>query len=138
MEQNPGFAVLFIDMFHHDAAYDVQIGGFSTPEVAREFARRRVRDSVEELRAASQTAAELGHLWGSFGEDAIALGLQYAGSDDLDHFLAQPATPRERDWQSLLPARPGAVSAGRARPAHPAAARAGGPLAMPGPCGTCA
>jgi hypothetical protein len=99
------FAVLIIDMFHHDEESDFRIDGFPTAEAAKEFARRWVRDSVEELRAPGQTAAELRNLWFTFGEDVLALGLQYAGSQELDYFVIHPAMPQERDWQSLHPGR---------------------------------
>ncbi len=103
MEHEQTYSVLIIDMFHYDDESNFRIDGFPTPEAAKEFARRWVRDSVEELRAAGQTAEELRSMWFTFGEDATALGQRYAGSHELDYFVAHPATAEERDWQSLHP-----------------------------------
>ena len=105
MDSKQTYAVLIVDMFHYDDESNYRIEGFPTPEAAKEFARRWVRDSVEELRAAGQTAKKLRSMWYAFGEDALALGQQYAGSQELDYFVAHPATAEERDWQSLRPAR---------------------------------
>jgi hypothetical protein len=101
MEQTYG--VLIIDMFHYDPAEDYVIGGFPTEDLAREFARRWVRDSLEEQRQPNQTKEELRRMWFTFGEDAVVLGSRphYAGSDDLDFFIANTATPEERDWKEI-------------------------------------
>ncbi|MFQ5903418.1 MAG: hypothetical protein ACE5JO_06990 [Candidatus Binatia bacterium] len=95
------FAVHVIEMSHyqdpeHEGAYD----GFPTLELAREFARRWVRDSVEGLRKPDQTKEELRKAWWVFGEDAFTEG--YKGSDELDYFIDHPATAEERDWESIL------------------------------------
>ena len=39
--------------------------------------------------------------WFTFGEDAVVLGANYAGSSELDFFLDHPATSPERDWQAI-------------------------------------
>ena len=97
------FSVLIIDMYHYDPAEDYVIGGFPTFELAKEFARRWVRDSVEELRQPGQSEDELRKLWYTFGEDASVLRGEphYAGSHELDYFVAHPATRDERDWQAI-------------------------------------
>jgi hypothetical protein len=100
------YSVLILDMFHHDPDDDYTIGGFSTLELAREFARRWVRDSVEEVRKTSQTKEEVRSSWFTFGEDAVVLGGDYAGSRELDFFIEHPATAEERDWQAIR-AKPG-------------------------------
>ena len=104
-EMNKTYSVLIIDMYHYDADSDYSIGGFPTYELAREFARRWVRDSVEELRQPDQTAAQLRKMWYGFGEDAVVIGGEphYAGSHELDFFIHNPAAPEERDWQSIRP-----------------------------------
>ena len=98
-----GFSVLVIDMAHYDAGEETVVRGFPTFEAAKEYARRRVRDSVEELRAPGQSRAELRRLWHIFGEDALVTGGEerYAGSHELDYFIAHPATEDERDWQAI-------------------------------------
>jgi hypothetical protein len=97
-----GYAVLIVDM-SYDADQNVVIEGFPTVQLANEFARRWVRDSVEELRAADQTNDELRRLWHLFGEDASVVGGEphYAGSHELDYFIGHPATGEERDWQAI-------------------------------------
>jgi hypothetical protein len=85
-----------------DEEEEFTIDGFPTYELAREFARRRVRDSVEEQRKAGQSRKELREMWFSFGEDAIVIGGErYAGSHELDFFIDNPATEEERDWKSI-------------------------------------
>jgi|SRR5215204_6942838 len=98
-----GYSVLVIDMFHYDPAEDYVIRGFPTFELAKEFARRRVRDSVEELRQPGQSPEELRRQWFTFGEDASVIGGEphYAGSHELDFFIEHTATAEERDWQAI-------------------------------------
>ena len=48
------YSVLIIDMFQYDPKEDYVIDGFPTFELAKEFARRWVRDSVEEQRKPGQ------------------------------------------------------------------------------------
>ena len=97
------YSVLIIDMFHHDPEEDYVVDGFPTFELAKEFARRRVRDSVEEQRRPGQSPEELGRMWYTFGEDASVLQGEphYAGSHELDYFIEHPASARERDWQAV-------------------------------------
>lgn len=96
------YAVLIIDM-SYDAEKDFVISGFPTLELANEFARRWVRDSLEELRQPAQTREELRRAWHMFGDDASVLGSEphYAGSHDLDYFIEHPATAGERNWQEI-------------------------------------
>lgn len=98
-----GFSVLVIDMAHYAAEEDTVVRGFPSFEAAKEYARRRVRDSVEELRAPGQSRAELRRLWLIFGEDALVTGGEerYTASHELDYFIAHPATEEERDWQAV-------------------------------------
>jgi len=102
MKVSEGYSVLIIDMTY-DREKDFVISGFPTVELANEFARRWVRDSVEELRAADQTREELRRMWFTFGEDASVLGGEphYAGSHELDFFIDHPATAVERDWKEI-------------------------------------
>jgi hypothetical protein len=97
-----GYSVLVIDMTYDPEKHFV-IAGFPTVDLANEFARRRVRDSVEELRAANQTREELRRMWHTFGEDASVLGGEphYAGYHELDFFIDHPATAAERDWKEI-------------------------------------
>jgi hypothetical protein len=107
MNANSGaFSVLIVDLAHHDPAEDYAKRGFASLEAAVEFARRWVRDSVEEFRSSAKSSEELRKAWFIFGEDAIVIGGNYKGSDEIDFFIANPATPQQRDWQSLDPSRP--------------------------------
>lgn len=99
---NSTYSVLILDMFHYqDPEHEYQIDGFPTLELAREFARRWVRDSVEEFRQPNQDEKSLRELWYTFGEDAMVIGGDYAGSLELDFFIKHVATDQERDWKSL-------------------------------------
>lgn len=98
------FTVIAIDMFHAwDRAEDLEVTGFRSLEDAREYARRRTRDSVEEMRAEVNNAEELPQRWRTFGEDCVVVGGGYVGSSELDYFISEPATPEQRDWVSLTP-----------------------------------
>ena len=97
------YSVLIIDLFRHDPSEDYVVGGFPTFELAKEFARRWVRDSVEEHRKPGQSSEDLRRMWHIFGEDASVLGGEphYAGSHELDYFIEHPASPEERDWRAV-------------------------------------
>lgn len=95
------YAVLIIDNFHLDPEHDYVIDGFPTLELAIEFARRWVRSSLEYFRKPNRLKEELSKMWYMFGEDAVVLGGDYHGSSELDFFIEHPATPEERDWQSI-------------------------------------
>jgi hypothetical protein len=96
-----GYSVLIVNMFHYDSDDDYTISGFPTLELAREYARRRVRDSLEELREPGMTQAELRKRWMTFGEDAVVIGGDYAGGRELDFLIDNPATHEERDWKAI-------------------------------------
>jgi hypothetical protein len=98
-----GYSVLIIDMFQYDPQEDYAIDGFPTFELAKEFARRWVRDSVEEQRKPGQSKEDLRKMWLTFGEDASVLQGEphYAGSHELDYFIEHPASPEERDWRAV-------------------------------------
>jgi hypothetical protein len=102
------YAVLVIDMYHYDEESEVVVGDFPSYEVAREYARRRTRDSLEELRKPGQSDEELRGLWGLFGEDCLVIGGEparagplYAGYSELEFFAQHSASEDERDWVGL-------------------------------------
>ena len=95
------YSVLVIDMFHHDAEGDIIVRGFPTLDLATEYARRRTRDSVEELRRPSQSSHTLREQWLQFGEDCCVIGQPYCGASEIDYFITHPATREERDWQII-------------------------------------
>ena len=99
------WSVLVIDMFHYmDPEEGEQtVEGFLRPEVAIEYARRRMRSSLEACRPSATDAADLRTHWFMFGEDCVAIGTGYMASSELDDFIAHPATPEEIDWVSLEP-----------------------------------
>lgn len=100
------FSVRVLDLFHYmDEDAERVISGFATLELAREYARRRTRDSLEEQRPGSTDAEDLRRRWAMFGEDCLVVGDSYSGADEVDAFVAQPATAAERDWVSLSPDR---------------------------------
>lgn len=97
------YSVSIIEMARYqddDGSYS--INGFPTFELAREFARRWVRDSLEELRRPGISREELRKSWFMFGEDAAVVGGEYyAGSQEIDFFIANRATQEERDWKAV-------------------------------------
>lgn len=97
-------AVLLIDMSRYaDTESEQLVVGFVSLEEAREFARRRVWDSVEELRGGEdQTPEALRQVWFLYGTDALVLEGDYVGSLELDRFVASIASPEERDWRAML------------------------------------
>jgi len=101
MKQEKTYSVLIIDNFHHDPDQDYVINGFPTLKLAIEFARRFTRDSLEEQRKRNQMREELRKLWYQFGEDALVLGHDYKGSDEIEFFINNPATKEEIDWQAI-------------------------------------
>ena len=105
-EAGESYAVGVLDMFNYmDEKGAMLVDGFPSAEIAKEYARRRMRDSVEELRAANQSREELKQLWLVFGEDSFVVGDErgdaYYGFADLDFFIDHPASTAERDWLEL-------------------------------------
>jgi hypothetical protein len=99
------WSVLVIDMFHYMDPEEGErtVEGFLQPEDAIEYARRRMRSSLEESRPSAADADDLRNRWLMFGEDCIAIGTGYIASSELDDFIAHPATIEEIDWMSLEP-----------------------------------
>ncbi len=88
-------------MFHYDEESEMVLRGFPSLELAEEYARRRTRDSLEELRTPRLSHAELKKQWYTFGEDCIVSGGGYKGAADIDFFIDHPATAQERDWMAI-------------------------------------
>ena len=106
------YVVIVCDMFHFasDPEHEIEVPGFPTREVAIEYARRRVRSSLEELRKPGQSPEELRRLWYIFGEDCRVVGPEgvvYRAFSELEHFIHHPARGEESDYnalyESLLP-----------------------------------
>ena len=85
------------------AGYRV-VDGFASFEAARAYAEARTRASVEGLRAADRTSAELRTLWHLYGEDCLVVGGGFSARDELDYYVALPASPAQCDWTRLAPA----------------------------------
>lgn len=103
------YTVIVCDMFHFadDPEHEIEVPGFPTREAAVEYARRRLRNSLEEQRRPNQTPGELRHLWYAFGEDCRVVGPEgvvYLASSELERFIHNPATPEEREYLSLYEA----------------------------------
>lgn len=96
--KNKPYSVLVIDNFHLDPEEDYIIDGFPTLELAKEFARRRTRATIEEFRKEGKSKEEIIKLWHTFGESCSVLGGGYAASSELDFFIENPATKEEIDW----------------------------------------
>ena len=107
-----GYTVIVCDMFHFadDPDHEIEVPGFPTEETAIEYARRRLRKSLEEVRKPGQSPEELRRLWYTFGEDCRVVGPEgvvYRASSELERFIRHPAAPEECDYhalyESLLP-----------------------------------
>lgn len=100
--RSKGYSVLVLDNFHFtDEDEEITVSGFPTLEAAREYARRRTRDSVEEFREKSTSESNLYELWSMFGESCVVIGGDYAGSSEVRFFISNPASAEERDWTAL-------------------------------------
>jgi hypothetical protein len=105
--QPTAYRVLVIDNYHvpdDDAAHSV--GPFPTWEQAVEYARRRTWDSVEECRETDPHPDSLRRQFFMFGESCSAYGGEgkhYSARDELDYFVAHPATKEQRSWSELRP-----------------------------------
>jgi hypothetical protein len=99
---------VFVTDHYHGApagAADV-VCGFPSVEVATEYARRRTRASVEELRSPGQAAEDVRSAFLLYGESsAVLAGSErvYDAGDELDYFVRNPASAEQRDWISLEP-----------------------------------
>lgn len=96
-------AVIVIDMFNYmDDDGVTLITGFPSAAEAQEYARRRTRDLVEELRKVDQDKDNLRWLWLVYGEDCVAVGKgadeTWCAYSELESFLESPASATERDW----------------------------------------
>lgn len=101
---NDQYSVLIMDNFHHaDSEHEYEVSGFNDLGVATEYARRRVRSSIEEFRPRCKSKAELREMWGAFGEGAVVLSDGKSTVPDLDYFIDNPASGNEIDWKALEP-----------------------------------
>ncbi|HVY14511.1 MAG TPA: hypothetical protein VHB27_04745 [Rhodopila sp.] len=85
-----------------------EIGGFETLMHANAFARRYVRDSVENCRAPGLSTKDVLSAWFAFGEDAVVADAGDAGwksANELGDFVDHLASGEERDWRALDPRR---------------------------------
>jgi hypothetical protein len=101
LTRDGSFGVLVIGMSGYSSEEETHVMGFPTQELAQEYARRRTRDSLEELRTPGISDQELREQWYLFGEDCIVIGQEYTGASEIDYFIAHNATDLERDWQGL-------------------------------------
>ena len=75
---------------------------------ANAYARAYVRDSIERCRVPGATSREVLESWMAFGENAEVVDAGDDGwksSTELDDFVANRATPMERDWRAIDPRR---------------------------------
>src|SRR5690349_6676047 len=102
LTEQGAYSVLVIDMAHYDEGDDMTISGFPDLHLATEYARRRTRSSLEELRGPITAHADLKRAWSIFGEDCVVLGPDgYKASYEIDYFIAHPATAEEQDWRAI-------------------------------------
>ncbi|TLU74333.1 hypothetical protein [Lichenicoccus roseus] len=102
-----GFVVRILDLSGASADNIVEeVKGFPTMMHANAFARAYVRDSVERCRVPGTASREVLASWFAYGEDAevVDAGEQgWKSANELDDFVAHPASEIERDWRTLDP-----------------------------------
>lgn len=101
------YSVIVCDLFNaHEPDHETVVGGFAAAAAAVEYARRRMRSSLEEARWAGGTPEDIRSRWRTFGEDCRVVGPQgvlYLASSEIDTFMDRPASSEEVDWLSLQP-----------------------------------
>lgn len=107
-----GIEVRIMDMSGGNGADPVEVvRGFTSLAHANQFARRRVRDSVEFCRAPGMDAGAVRDAWFAFGEDAVIEGGgegAWTSASELADFAAHPCRDEEqRNWRVLDPRRMG-------------------------------
>jgi hypothetical protein len=102
------YSVRVMDMFHYqDEHEEYTIEGFPTFELAKEYARKFVRNQIEE--ASRNGNGDRGGLkkglW-RYGQDAMVLGgskrEKYSGFDEIDFFIENPGLFEECDYKGVL------------------------------------
>jgi hypothetical protein len=94
--------VMVFDRAHQgESDGEFVVRGFPSRELAREYATRRVRDSIEELRKSGQSEEELREIWNLYGESARVLG-DDGYQDEIGAWIREIATGEQRDWQATL------------------------------------
>jgi hypothetical protein len=102
------YSVLILDLFHFgEESEEYTVEGFPTFALAKEYARRFVRSQIEETRQkVNGDPADIKAGWSGFGENALVLGgseiEKYSGRDEVDFFIANPATGVECDYKAVL------------------------------------
>lgn len=85
------YSVVVCDLFHeHEPDHQVVVEGFPDAASAVEYARRRLRDSIEGLREPGDTPDRLRARWRAFGEDCWVHGPEgpfYRASSELETVL---------------------------------------------------
>ena len=99
------WSVLVMDLGRYqDPEGETLIDGFPTYEQAREYARRRTRASIEEVRGSILSPDLVREKWLLFGESCLVVGENYRGSDEVEWFIwHRPNSPDDLDWKSLEP-----------------------------------
>lgn len=77
---------------------------FQSFELAKEYAKRLTRNSLESFRKPNQNNQELKDQWFGFGEYAFVEGGKeyYSGSEEIDFFIANPASKEETNYGGLV------------------------------------
>ena len=103
-DQNGDVSVLVFDMARTgEPDGERLVSGFDGIDAARAYCEARVRSSVEELRSPGRSASDLRSMWHIYGEDCVVIGDAWRGWNQLDRYIAEPATPGQIDWAALAP-----------------------------------
>lgn len=103
-----GIEVRIMDLSGANGSEPVEVvRGFTSMAHANQFARRRVRDSLEFCRAPGMDAAAVRDAWFAFGEDAVVEGAgegAWTSATEIADFAATPcADDEQRNWRVLDP-----------------------------------
>lgn len=102
----PTCTVIIFDNFGHsyDPDDDIVVEGFSSRELAIEFARRFLRDNIESMRE-ERSPEELREHWRVFGERPCVYTpdgkMDTDFHDEIDFFFRNPASSDERDYRAV-------------------------------------
>jgi hypothetical protein len=94
--------VLIRDLSHGDGSEDFVLSGFPTFELARDYARRRTRASLEEARKPGATPGQIKSQWQGFGELVTVLDEPgYSPAAEIDEFIKRPASAEDIDHLTI-------------------------------------
>ena len=98
------YSVLVLDMREYRTdEWTELITGFASIEVATEYATRRIRASIEDIRETHSNPVDIRRVWFEFGDDCVVIGGNYRGSAHLSTYIENVAVGEECAYWALEP-----------------------------------